>query len=75
MNASAAGAVDPAAVPSLILSGGDRIPAVGLGTFGSDRFSLEKISAIAGLPALASDHDFQRRVRLVLLDEAIVNRD
>ena len=45
----AAGAVDPAAVPSLILSGGDRIPAVGLGTFGSDRFSLEDIAAAVGV--------------------------
>ena len=37
--------IDPAAVPKRVLSTGDRIPAIGLGTFGSDRFSAEEIAA------------------------------
>jgi len=37
--------VDPARVPSRTLRTGARIPAVGLGTFGSDRFNGEDIAA------------------------------
>jgi alcohol dehydrogenase (NADP+) len=37
--------IDPALVPSRRLHGGARIPAVGLGTFGSDRFKGEDIAA------------------------------
>ncbi len=49
----ASGGVDPAQVPCRTLYTGARIPAVGLGTFGSDRFSGEDIAeavkgAIAG---------------------------
>lgn len=40
--------VDPALVPTFTLASGARIPAIGLGTFGSDRFSLEEIAAAAG---------------------------
>lgn len=36
--------IDPLLVPSFELAGGARIPAIGLGTFGSDRFSLEQIA-------------------------------
>jgi alcohol dehydrogenase (NADP+) len=32
-------------IPSLILSGGAKIPGIGLGTFGSDRYSPEEVSA------------------------------
>ncbi|HEY3406899.1 MAG TPA: aldo/keto reductase, partial [Propionicimonas sp.] len=42
-------AIDPATVPSFALAGGARIPAIGLGTFGSDRFSLEEIAAATGV--------------------------
>ena len=42
-------AIDSAGVPSFTLAGGARIPAIGLGTFGSDRFSLEEIAAAAGV--------------------------
>ncbi len=42
-------AIDPALVPAFTLAGGARIPAIGLGTFGSDRFSLEEIAAATGV--------------------------
>ncbi len=41
--------IDPAQVPSFVLTGGARIPAIGLGTFGSDRFSAEDIAAAVGV--------------------------
>lgn len=44
-----AGTVDPALVPAFTLAGGARIPAIGLGTFGSDRFSLEQIAESVGV--------------------------
>ena len=36
--------VDPALVPQRSLAGGARIPVLGLGTFGSDRFSGEQVA-------------------------------
>ncbi len=42
---SASAVVDPAAVPQRTVYTGAKIPAVGLGTFGSDRFSGEQIAA------------------------------
>jgi alcohol dehydrogenase (NADP+) len=41
----AADGIDPARVPTRVLHTGARIPAVGLGTFGSDRFKAEDIAA------------------------------
>lgn len=41
----AADGVDPARVPQRVLRTGDRMPAVGLGTFGSDRFGADEIAA------------------------------
>lgn len=38
-------AVDPIRVPQRTLRGGDKIPAIGMGTFGSDRYSAEDIAA------------------------------
>ena len=38
-------AVDPKLVPQRTLKGGDKIPCIGMGTFGSDRFSAEDIAA------------------------------
>ncbi len=49
MTSTALGAIDPADVPSLTLSSGATIPVIGLGTFGSDRFSLEDIAASVGV--------------------------
>ncbi|NLM10365.1 MAG: aldo/keto reductase [Clostridiaceae bacterium] len=37
-------AVDPKLVPQRTLRGGDKIPCIGMGTFGSDRFSGEDIA-------------------------------
>lgn len=41
--------IDPALVPAFTLGSGARIPAIGLGTFGSDRFSMEDIAAAVGV--------------------------
>jgi alcohol dehydrogenase (NADP+) len=41
--------IDPRKVPSLKLAGGGEIPAIGMGTFGSDRYGAEEVSsAVAG---------------------------
>lgn len=41
--------VDPSVVPYKKLANGDKIPAIGMGTFGSDRFTPEQVSnAVAG---------------------------
>ena len=41
--------IDPAIVPKKKLYTGEEIPCVGMGTFGSDRFSAEQVSAaVAG---------------------------
>lgn len=41
--------IDPALVPKKTLSTGEEIPCIGMGTFGSDRFSPEQVSAaVAG---------------------------
>jgi diketogulonate reductase-like aldo/keto reductase len=36
--------VDPATVPVRVLAGGDRMPAVGMGTFGSDRYGTAQVA-------------------------------
>lgn len=36
--------IDPCAIPCKVLSNGQKIPAIGMGTFGSDRFSAEQVS-------------------------------
>lgn len=36
--------VDPASVPVRILADGDRMPAIGMGTFGSDRYSTAEVA-------------------------------
>jgi diketogulonate reductase-like aldo/keto reductase len=38
--------VDPSTVPMRTLASGAKVPAIGLGTFGSDRFSAEQIAAV-----------------------------
>jgi alcohol dehydrogenase (NADP+) len=40
--------IDPAQVPSLSLVSGARIPCIGMGTFGSDRYSPAEVSAAVG---------------------------
>ncbi len=42
-------AVDVSKVPQITLNNGDKIPCIGLGTFGSDRFSAQEVAdAVAG---------------------------
>jgi alcohol dehydrogenase (NADP+) len=49
--------VDPSAVPFRVLYTGARIPAIGLGTFGSDRFSAEQVAqAVRGAIACGYRH-------------------
>ena len=49
--------VDPAMVPSRTLASGARIPAIGLGTFGSDRYRGEQIAeAVLGAAAVGYRH-------------------
>lgn len=41
--------IDPKKVPKRTLLNGQQIPCIGMGTFGSDRFTAEQISAaVAG---------------------------
>ena len=41
--------VDVSKVPQVTLPTGDKVPCIGMGTFGSDRFSSEEVSnAVAG---------------------------
>ena len=41
--------IDPKMVPTRTLSTGEKIPCIGMGTFGSDRFTPEQVSkAVAG---------------------------
>jgi len=41
--------VDPDSVPVRILRGGEKIPAIGMGTFGSDRFNAKQVAdAVSG---------------------------
>ena len=37
-------AIDPKLVPSFTLRGGAKIPAIGLGTFGSDKYGPEEVA-------------------------------
>jgi alcohol dehydrogenase (NADP+) len=43
-----AGVIDPARVPQLTLANGDRIPCIGMGTFGSDHSGPEEVAAAVG---------------------------
>ena len=55
--AAAPDGVDPSLVPKRTLSSGAAIPAVGLGTFGSDRYSGEEIAqAVASAAAVGYRH-------------------
>ena len=49
--------IDPKKVPQRTLNTGDKIPAIGLGTFGSDRFSGEQIAeAVKGAISIGYRH-------------------
>jgi len=52
-----ADAIDPNKVPTRVLHTGAKMPAIGLGTFGSDRFSAESIAeAVQGAAAVGYRH-------------------
>jgi alcohol dehydrogenase (NADP+) len=42
------GGIDPVRVPSITLVSGARIPCIGMGTFGSDRYGPAEVSAAVG---------------------------
>lgn len=49
--------VDPGRIPSRVLAGGARMPAIGLGTFGSDRYGAEEVAqAVLGAVAVGYRH-------------------
>ena len=50
--AIAADGVDPSRVPYKTLHTGARIPCIGIGTFGSDRFSDEVLAEVKGAMGL-----------------------
>jgi len=51
------GAVDPATVPFRTLATGDKVPAVGLGTFGSDNYTSDQIAqAVVGAAEVGYRH-------------------
>jgi alcohol dehydrogenase (NADP+) len=55
--AVAADGVDPESVPQRMLSSGARMPAVGLGTFGSDNYSDQEVAlAVLGAAAVGYRH-------------------
>jgi alcohol dehydrogenase (NADP+) len=43
-----AGEIDPNRIPAFTLPGGAKIPGMGLGTFGSDRYGPDEVSAAVG---------------------------
>ena len=47
--------IDPNRVPKRTLSTGEEIPCIGMGTFGSDRYGAEEVSA-AGRDPLRLPH-------------------
>jgi alcohol dehydrogenase (NADP+) len=50
-------AIDPALVPKRKLASGDEIPAIGLGTFGSDKYSHQEVAtAVEGAAAYGYRH-------------------
>ena len=64
----AAGRIDPATVPQRTLSTGARMPAIGLGTFGSDHVSAAQIAEADKSAALSNArqkvaHLYQRALR------------
>ena len=38
------GTINPDAIPKIVLNNGQVVPCIGMGTFGSDRFTAEQVS-------------------------------
>ncbi len=77
--------VNPKEVPKITLNNGDKIPCIGMGTFGSDRFTAEQVSnAVAGAiragyrmfdcAACYGNEDLIGKVFAEAYDEKIVER-
>ena len=58
--------IDPAIVPKVTLPSGEKVPCMGMGTFGSDRVSAEEVSeAVADIVCLTVQHAMEMSIRLV----------
>ena len=59
--------IDPAIVPKVTLPSGEKVPCMGMGTFGSDRVSAEDVSAaVAGaadIVCLTVQHATEMNIR------------
>ena len=77
--------IDPSAVPQRILNTGERMPAIGLGTFGSDKYSSTQVADAVDIAIrigfrlldCASVYQNEREIGLVLnriFSEGIVSR-
>ena len=78
--------VDASKVPQITLPTGDKVPCIGMGTFGSDRFSSEEVSAaVAGAIRVgyrmfdcAACYGNEKQIGTVFrqaMDEGIVKRE
>lgn len=78
--------IDPNLVPKRRLANGDEIPCIGMGTFGSDRFTAEQVSnAVAGAlrcgyrlfdcAAVYGNEDQIGRVFAQAMEEGVVRRE
>jgi alcohol dehydrogenase (NADP+) len=78
--------VDPKLVPQRTLANGDKMPCIGMGTFGSDRFTPEQVSAAVGgairsgyrmfdCAAVYGNEDLIGNVFKAALDEGVVKRE
>jgi alcohol dehydrogenase (NADP+) len=78
--------IDPALVPKRIIGAVEQIPCIGMGTFGSDRFTPEQVSsAVAGAircgyrlfdcAAVYGNEDLIGKVFAEALDEGVVKRE
>ena len=38
------GTINPDAIPKIVLNNGQEVPCIGMGTFGSDRFTADQVS-------------------------------
>lgn len=77
--------VNPSQVPQITLNTGDKVPCIGMGTFGSDRFTADEVSAaVAGAiragyrmfdcAACYGNEDLIGRVFKDAFDEGVVER-
>ena len=56
--------IQPAMVPKVKLYTGEELPCVGMGTFGSDRFTPEQVQSAADTVCLTVRHVMEMKIRL-----------